>query len=65
MTAYHDTVLGWVGGTKKLDGQAATPEALEDRMTIMRAAMETIFAGRSTFNACWTYITCEKPGGER
>lgn len=62
MTAYHDTVLGWVGGTKKLDGEPATPEALEDRMTIMRAAMETIFAGRSTFNACWTYITCEKPG---
>lgn len=64
MTAYHDTVLGWVGGTKKLDGQPATPEALEDRMTIMRSAMETIFAGRSTFNACWTYITCEKPAGE-
>ena len=60
MTAYHDAVLGWVGGTKKLDGQPATSEAVEDRMTIMRAAMETIFAGRSTFNACWTYITCEK-----
>jgi SAM-dependent methyltransferase len=64
MTAYHDAVLGWVGGTKKLDGQAATPEALEDRMTIMRSAMETIFAGRSTFDACWTYITCEKPAAE-
>jgi SAM-dependent methyltransferase len=61
MTAYHDTVLGWVGGTKKLDGQPATQAALDDRMTIMRAAMETIFAGRSEFNACWTYITCERP----
>jgi SAM-dependent methyltransferase len=61
MSAYHDTVLGWVGGTKRLDGQQSTPEALEDRMTLMRRAMETIFAGRSTFNACWTYITCEKP----
>lgn len=60
MTAYHETVLGWVGGTKKLDGRPPTPEALEERMTIMRAAMETIFAGRSEFNACWTYITCEK-----
>jgi SAM-dependent methyltransferase len=64
MTAYHESVLGWVGGTKKLDGQAATPEALEDRLTIMRRAMETIFAGRSTFNACWTYITCENPATE-
>jgi hypothetical protein len=61
MTAYHDTVLGWVGGTKRLDGHDPSPEALEDRMTLMRRAMETIFAGRSTFNACWTYITCEKP----
>jgi hypothetical protein len=26
----------------------------------MRQAMETIFSGRATFNACWTYITCEK-----
>jgi SAM-dependent methyltransferase len=60
MTAYHESVLGWVGGTKKLDGQPPTPEALEDRLAIMRRAMETIFAGRSSFNACWTYITCEK-----
>jgi SAM-dependent methyltransferase len=61
MTAYHDAVLGWVGGSKRLDGQAPTPEALADRMALMRTAMETIFAGRTTFNACWTYITCEKP----
>jgi hypothetical protein len=64
MTAYHESVLGWVGGTKKLDGQGPTPEDLEDRLTIMRRAMETIFAGRSTFNACWTYITCEKVAAE-
>jgi len=61
MTAYHDAVLGWVGGNKKLDGHAPTPEAVEDRLKIMRHAMETIFSGRSQFNACWTYITAEKP----
>jgi SAM-dependent methyltransferase len=60
MTAYHESVLGWVGGTKKLDGEAPNSEALQDRLTIMRRAMETIFAGRQTFNACWTYITCER-----
>jgi hypothetical protein len=31
----------------------------------MRRAMETIFAGRESFNACWTYITCEKAPLER
>jgi len=61
MTAYHDTGARLGRRNEELDGQPATPAALEDRMTIMRAAMETIFAGRSEFNACWTYITCERP----
>jgi len=61
MTAYHESVLGWVGGTPKLDGKTASAEELKDRLAIMRRAMETAFAGRSEFNACWTYISCEKP----
>jgi SAM-dependent methyltransferase len=65
MTAYHESVLGWVGGTKKLDGAPASPEAVADRLAIMRRAIETIFAGRLSFNACWTYITCEKLPAER
>ncbi len=65
MTAYHESVLGWVGGTKKLDGAAASPSAVTDRLAIIRRAMETIFAGRSSFSACWTYITCEKAPPER
>ncbi|HEX6025752.1 MAG TPA: class I SAM-dependent methyltransferase [Solirubrobacter sp.] len=60
MTAYHDAVLGWVGGTKKLDGRPPTPEAVQDRLTIMRHAIDTIFSGREEFKACWTYITAEK-----
>jgi hypothetical protein len=61
MTAYHEFVLGWVGGTQKLDGKAPRTEEVEDRLAIMRRAMETAFAGRTEFNACWTYITCESP----
>lgn len=61
MTAYHDAVLGWVGGNRKLDGRDATPEAVEDRLKLMRHAIDTIFSGRTHFNACWTYITAEKP----
>ena len=60
MTAYHESVLGWVGGTQKLDGEPASPEGLDDRLTIMRRAMEAAFSGRTEFNACWTYISCEK-----
>ena len=25
MTAYHDAVLGWVGGNQKLDGRPPSP----------------------------------------
>ena len=60
LMAYHDAVLGWVGGTKKLDGSEPAPDAVEDRLAIMREAMRIIFGGRETFNACWTYITCTK-----
>jgi SAM-dependent methyltransferase len=60
MTAYHEAVLGWVGGTKRVEGEPPTDEAVQDRLAIMRHAMETIFGGRKTFTACWTYITAEK-----
>jgi SAM-dependent methyltransferase len=60
MTAYHDAVLGWVGGTRRVEGQEPSEAAVQDRLAIMRQAIETIFGGRRTFNACWTYITAEK-----
>jgi SAM-dependent methyltransferase len=61
MTAYHEAVLGWVGGTKRVEGADPTEEAVADRLAIMRHAIDTIFGGRETFTACWTYITAEKP----
>jgi ubiquinone/menaquinone biosynthesis C-methylase UbiE len=62
LSAYHDAVLGWVGGTKRIDGADPTPGAVRDRLHLIRHAMETLFAGRPSFNACWTYITAHKPG---
>jgi len=58
LSAYHDAVLGWVGGTEKVDGTPPTPEAVTDRLALMRHAMDVLFHGRPTFQACWTYITC-------
>ena len=55
LSAYHDAVLGWVGGPDP------TPGALRDRLHLIRHAMETLFGGRPSFNACWTYITARKP----
>jgi ubiquinone/menaquinone biosynthesis C-methylase UbiE len=61
LSAYHDAVLGWVGGTQRIDGAEPTPGAVRDRLHLIRHAMETLFGGRPSFNACWTYITARKP----
>lgn len=62
MAAYHEAVLGWVGGTKRIEGREPSEEAVRDRLRIMRHAMDTIFGARDSFKACWTYITATKDG---
>jgi ubiquinone/menaquinone biosynthesis C-methylase UbiE len=56
LSAYHEAVLGWVGGSAKVEGGAASAEAVRDRLALIRAAMETLFGGRPSFQCCWTYI---------
>ncbi|MGH3117878.1 MAG: hypothetical protein ACRDQ2_12360, partial [Gaiellales bacterium] len=56
-----DAVLGWVGGSVKVDGVAATEQAAADRLELLRAALDVIFGGRATFRCCWTYISASKP----
>jgi SAM-dependent methyltransferase len=58
LTTYHDAVLGWVGGTEKIDGSPPSPEAVADRLALIRHAMDVLFHGRPAFQACWTYVTC-------
>jgi ubiquinone/menaquinone biosynthesis C-methylase UbiE len=54
LSASHSAVLGWVGGPEP------TPGALRDRLHLMRQATETLFGGRPSFDATWTYITARK-----
>jgi SAM-dependent methyltransferase len=65
LTAYHDAVLGWVGGTKRIDGKGPTEEVIGDRLALMRHAIHTLFGGRPEFSACWTYITASARTPER
>jgi len=60
MRAYHDAVIGWVGGTEKVDGRPPTEQAVEDRLGLIRHSMDILFGGRRDFRACWTYITARK-----
>ena len=56
LSAYADAVLGWVGGSAKVDGEGASEQAAADRLELLRAALDVIFGGRPTFQCCWTYI---------
>ena len=55
-SAYADAVLGWVGGSAKVDGTPASEEAAADRLALLRRALDVIFGGRPSFRCCWTYI---------
>lgn len=57
LSVYHEGVLGWVGGTGKIEGGAADPRAVEDRLVLLRAAMDRVFGGHPLFACCWTYVT--------
>jgi hypothetical protein len=61
LSAYHDAVLGWAGGSLKVDGVEPSEQAVEDRLSLMRESLDTIFGGRPTFRCCWTYILARKP----
>ena len=60
LAAYADAVLGWVGGSAKVDGTAASNEAASDRLQLLQDALAVIFGGRPTFLCCWTYITATR-----
>jgi ubiquinone/menaquinone biosynthesis C-methylase UbiE len=61
LTAYHEAVLGWVGGSAKVDGRPAGEDAVRDRLALIRHAMEVLFGGRPAFQCCWTYVNAVRP----
>ncbi len=61
LAAYHDGVLGWVGGLEKIEGKPPSGEAIRDRLTLMKEAVNQLFEGRDGFQASWTYIRCKMP----
>ena len=61
LSAYHDAVLGWVGGSAKVEGVEASAEDVRARLALIRHAMDTLFGGRPSFRCCWTYINGSVP----
>jgi hypothetical protein len=60
LSAYADAVLGWVGGSLRVDERAASEEAAADRLRLLGESLAAVFGGRPTFDCCWTYITASR-----
>ena len=55
LAAYHEGVLGWVGGSERIDGEPPSAEAVADRLRLLRESVARVFGGGS-FDAVWTYV---------
>lgn len=59
---YHEVVLGWVGGTQKIEGVTPAAESLRDRLLLIRYCAAKLYVQRKRLHGPWTYITCRKSG---
>ncbi|MDC0255575.1 hypothetical protein OAK75_11805, partial [Bacteriovoracales bacterium] len=60
INVYHEGVLGWVGGSKRITGKDCDPKCIEDRKILIKEAMKETFEGRDIFKAVWNYFIFEK-----
>ncbi|HUR67602.1 MAG TPA: methyltransferase domain-containing protein [Candidatus Thermoplasmatota archaeon] len=60
LSVYSEGVLGWVGGSPRIEGHEPDAGALHDRFTLMRLALDEVLAGRETFDAVWTYVLARR-----
>jgi SAM-dependent methyltransferase len=55
LATYHEGVLGWVGGSERVEGEQPSEAAVADRLELLRLAVDEVF-GQPSFDAVWTYI---------
>ena len=61
LSAYHEGVLGWAGGSRRIDDAAPSENAIRLRQDLLRDSLALLFEYASNFLANWTYITCRMP----
>jgi SAM-dependent methyltransferase len=60
LAAYHDGVVGWAGGTRKLDGHEPEAATIELRCSLLRKALSALLEDADEFTANWSYIRCTR-----
>ena len=59
LSAYHEGVLGWFGGSRRVEGTDPDEAVVRQRLDLMRRSLGRVFGGRDSFRALWTYITAD------
>lgn len=60
LAAYSDGVLGWIGGSEKIEGRPPTKTDEKYRLLLIRQSLEKLFPGKDSFPCSWTYITSRR-----
>jgi SAM-dependent methyltransferase len=60
LRVYHEGILGWIGGSRRIEGQDPPHQAIQDRQLLMQQALGRLFEGNDHFQAIWTYITAQR-----
>jgi SAM-dependent methyltransferase len=60
LKVYHEGIIGWIGGSKKITGIEPNEDEINDRVEIIKLALTKMFNNQNDFKACWNYIICEK-----
>ena len=60
LKTYSDAVLGWIGGTEKVEGRVPGADALRDRDEVLRRSLGELFGGADTFPCRWTFIRAKR-----
>jgi SAM-dependent methyltransferase len=60
LKVYHEGIIGWIGGSKKITGIEPSEDEINDRVEIIKLALTKMFNNQNDFKACWNYIICEK-----
>jgi ubiquinone/menaquinone biosynthesis C-methylase UbiE len=60
LKVYHEGIIGWIGGSKKITNKEPDNQEVEDRIEIIKLSLERVFEGSNEFKACWNNIVCEK-----
>lgn len=48
-------MLGWVGGSERVEGEPPSAAAVADRLRLLRESVDRVLGGGS-FDAVWTYV---------